>query len=127
MEKNVDKIKRLEHELGRFRKKITDQARELDSLRKQLRQAEAGSWEVQLLMDAVLTVATLRYGERVSDPDTPKEVLGWRLELPCFSARELRKKYELCARKDEEKDVYVLGVVERCDGSEEVRVDPSDR
>ena len=28
MERNVDKIKRLEHELGRYRKKVADQARE---------------------------------------------------------------------------------------------------
>lgn len=127
MERNVDEIERLKHELGRYQKKVTDQARELDCLRKQLRQAEAGSWEVQLLMDAVLTAAALRHGERATDPDAPERTLGWRLEIPRFSARELREKYELRVLEDAEKRSYILGVVERCDGSEEMRVDPSDR
>ena len=33
MERNVDKIKRLEHELGRWRKKVADTAKENEKLR----------------------------------------------------------------------------------------------
>ena len=41
MERNVDKIKRLEHELGRWRKKVADTAKENEKLREALAQAEA--------------------------------------------------------------------------------------
>lgn len=113
MERNVDKIKRLEHELGRYQKKVTDQAKEINGLRKMLCQANAGNQETQTLVDAVLTAAVLAYGEAAADPDAPEKVLGWRLSLPHFSVREMREKYELHARKDEEKDLYILGVAER--------------
>ena len=36
MERNVDKIKRLEHELGRWRKKVADTANENEKLREAL-------------------------------------------------------------------------------------------
>lgn len=113
MERNVDKIKRLEHELGRYQKKVTDQAKEIDELRKMLHQANAGMLETQTLVDAVLTAVVLEHGEQATDPDAPEKVLGWRLPLSRFSVRGLREKYELHARKDEEKGLYILGVAER--------------
>ena len=36
MERNVDKIKRLEHELGRWHKKVADTAKENEKLREAL-------------------------------------------------------------------------------------------
>ena len=41
MERNVDKIKRLEHELGRWHKKVADTAKENEKLREALAQAAA--------------------------------------------------------------------------------------
>ena len=38
MERNVDKIKRLEHELGRWHKKVADTAKENEKLREALAQ-----------------------------------------------------------------------------------------
>lgn len=113
MERNVDKLKRLKHELGRYQKKVADQSEEIKRLRKLLDQAEAGNQETQSLVDAVLTAAVLAYGEAAADPDAPEKVLGWRLSLPVFSVREMREKYELHARRDKEKNLYVLGVAER--------------
>ena len=40
MERNVDKIKRLEHELGRWHKKVADTAKENEKLREALAQAD---------------------------------------------------------------------------------------
>ena len=36
MERNVDKIKRLEKEIGRYQKKVADQAKEKERLRRLL-------------------------------------------------------------------------------------------
>lgn len=113
MERNIDKIKRLEHELGRYQKKVTDQARENDELRRMLHQANAGNQETQALVDAVLTAVVLEHGERAMDPDAPEAALGWRLSVPFFSVKEMREKYEIHARRDKETGAYVLGVMER--------------
>lgn len=47
MERNVDKIKRLEHELGRWRKKVADTAKENEKLREALAQADVGNQETR--------------------------------------------------------------------------------
>ena len=72
MERNVDKIKRLEHELGRWRKKVADTANENEKLREALAQADVGNQETQALVDAVLTAVVLEHGERAMDPDAPE-------------------------------------------------------
>ncbi len=112
MERNVDKIRRLEHELGRWRKKVADTAKENERLRADLARADAGNRETQTLVDAVLTAVALAYGERAMDPDAPEAALGWRLAVPFFSVKEMREKYEIHARRDKD-GKYVLGVMER--------------
>lgn len=79
MERNVDKIKRLEHELGRYRKKVADQARETEKLRQKVADADAGSAQLQAMVDAVLTAVALEYGLHVTDEEASGEELGWRL------------------------------------------------
>lgn len=113
MERNVDKLKRLKHELGRYQKKVADQSEEIGRLRKLLDQAEAGNRETQSLVDALLTAVVLEHGEQATDPDAPEKLLGWRLSVPVFSAAELRERYEVHARRSPEDERYVLGVVER--------------
>lgn len=54
MERNVDKIKRLEHELGRYRKKVADQAKETEKLRRQVADADAGSREPHFAVDSMM-------------------------------------------------------------------------
>ena len=112
MERNVDKIKRLEHELGRWHKKVADTAKENEKLREALVQADAGNQETQALVDAVLTAVVLEHGERAMDPDAPETALGWRLAVPFFSVKEMREKYEIHARRGED-GKYILGVMER--------------
>ena len=46
------------------------------------------------------------------DEETGAE-LGHRLTVPMFSLREMRQKYEVHARRDEEAKTYVLGIVPR--------------
>lgn len=110
-ERNVDKIKRLEKELGRWQKKAADQREELE----QLRQREAEAWqavqETGRLLDGILCALAIDVGERATDPDTG-EALGWRLVLSGFALEELEKRYEVRARRDGE-GRYVIGVAER--------------
>lgn len=113
MERNIDKTKRLEHELGRYRKKAVDDARENERLRKLLEQANKGNQETQAMVDALLTAITLRFGEDAVDPDDEGKVLGKRLTLPRFNFLEMRSRYEVHARKDAEADAYIIGVAER--------------
>lgn len=112
-ERNVDKIKRLEHELGRYRKKVADDAKEIERLRRLLTQANRGNQETQAMVDALLTAVAMNFGEDAVDPDDASKVLGKRLTLPRFNFAEIRARYEVHARKDEENDAYVIGVVER--------------
>ena len=112
MERNVDKIKRLEHELGRWRKKVADTAKENEKLREALAQADVGNQETQALVDAVLTAVVLEHGERAMDPDAPETALGWRMAVPFFSVKEMREKYEIHARRGED-GKYILGVMEQ--------------
>lgn len=113
MERNVDKIKRLEHELGRYRKKAADDAKENERLRKLLERANKGNQETQAMVDALLTAIALRFGEDAVDPDDESKVLGKRLTLPRFNFLEMRSRYEVHARKDAEANEYIIGVAER--------------
>lgn len=81
MERNVDKIKRLEHELGRWRKKVADTAKENEKLREALAQADVGNQETQALVDAVLTAVVLEHGERAMEPG-PGEGAGAEPGIP---------------------------------------------
>lgn len=118
-ERNVEKIKRLEHELGRYRKKVADDEKEIGRLRGLLAQADRGNRDTQAMVDAILTAVTLKCGEDARDPDDESKVLGKRLILPRFNFLDMRTKYEIHARKDEEADSYIIGVVERSSGQEE--------
>lgn len=111
MERNVDKIKRLEHELGRYRKKVADQAKETEKLRRKAADADAGSAQLQAMVDAVLTAVALEYGLHVTDEASGEE-LGWRLSLPLVDVAELRRRYEIHARKNGSGGV-TIGVMER--------------
>lgn len=119
MERNVDKIKRLEHELGRYKKKVEDDGKEIERLRKLLYQANKGNQETQAMVDALLTAVTLLLGEDAVDPDDESKVLGKRLTIPRFNFAEMRSRYEIHARKDEETNTYIIGVAERLEDQDD--------
>lgn len=110
--RNVDKIKGLEKELGRYRKKVEDQQKEIDALRKNLGAAMNGNAEINKAVDAILAIVALKYGNPIEDDDTGEE-LGWRLSLPLFSVAETLEKYEIRTRRDEKTQAYIVGVMEK--------------
>lgn len=110
--RNVDRIKNLEKELGRYRKKVSDQQQEINTLRRRLDEAMEGAMETNRALDAILARAAVKYGERARDEDTGKE-LGWRLTLPWFSVAGTLERYEVRARRDERAQEYIVGVMER--------------
>ncbi len=117
MERNVDKIRRLEYELGRWRKKVADQAGENERLRADLEDARVGAVQHHAMVDAVLTAVALAYGERAMDPDAPETALGWRLYTPLVDVAELRRRYEVHAEKNGRGGV-TIGVMEREEATE---------
>lgn len=114
--RNVDKIKGLEKELGRYRKKIVDQQKEIDRLMEGIALAESGSMETNMLVDAIMAQTALKYGEPVEDEDTGERI-GYRVTLPMFSVSETLKKYEVRTRRNNAAKEYVVGVMLR--GQEE--------
>lgn len=110
--RNIDRIKELEKELGRYRKKVADQQKRIDTLSNRLIRAMNGAEETGRAVDAILAQAALKYGERARDEDTGK-ALGWRLSLPLFSVAETLKRYEVRTRRDDKTKEYIVGVMER--------------
>lgn len=110
-ERNVDKIKHLEKELGRWQKKAADQREELEQLRQREADAREGVRQTGRLLDGILCALAIDVGERATDPDTG-EALGWRLVLSGFALEELEEKYEVHTRRDGE-GRYVIGVAEK--------------
>ncbi len=106
MERNVDKIKRLEHELGKYRKKVEDQGKKI----KELLETVEGDREAMLALDANMIQLALSYGqEEVEDG----EVLGWRLEYPKVEVHKLLEEYQVKARIDQKTQQMVIGVMKR--------------
>lgn len=110
--RNVDKIKALEKELGRYKKKVADQAKENTELRRRLREAYAGNAELRRAVDAVLVHTALTYGQEAVDEETGVP-LGHRLPLPFFQIEDILGRYEVRTRRDENTMEYIIGVVSR--------------
>ena len=109
--KNVDKIKSLEHEIGRYQKKVADQQSEIDRLTKELQTADDGAKQVNQLVDAVLAACAVQYGQEIVDDmeesSTYGQKIGWNILLDVSDL----DKYEVkTIRKDGK---YSVGVIER--------------
>ena len=109
--RNVDKIKQLEHEIGRYRKKVADDAKEKRELKEQLDAFQRGSNQVHKLVDALLVCMAQTYGVKVTDDETGEE-LGWRLELAQKPDTQLLQRYEVRTRASENGG-YTVGVLPR--------------
>ena len=112
VERKIDKIKRLEKELGRYRKKSGDQARTIASLNEQLSGTDAAVRDLSGMVDAILIQTALTYGEDALDEESG-EKLGVRLRLPEYRVEDLLARYEVRARPDRQAGEYVVGVVPR--------------
>lgn len=115
MMRNIDEIKRLKKELGRYQKKVADQAKENEKLRQSLKLAYDGNAQTQRAVDALMAQAAITCGKEVTDEESG-EKLGYSLSLPLFQVGHILSRYEVHARRDKEKDLYVVGVVPREDG-----------
>lgn len=113
-ERNRDKVKRLEHELGRYQKKVG----ELMKVNAQLARRADGVAEISMATDALLAQVAIIYGEDVVDEDTGLTI-GMRLTLPKFDVRKVCRQYEVHARKDG--DNYIIGVGLRDDPADSKR------
>ncbi len=113
-ERNRDKVKRLEHELGRYQKKVG----ELMKANAQLARRAEGVAEISMATDALLAQVAIIYGEDVIDEDTGLTI-GMRLTLPKFDVRKVYRQYEVHARRDGEN--YVIGVGLRDDPADSKR------
>lgn len=98
MERNVDKVKRLEHELGRRDKKIADQGKELVRVREERDAGRAGLVEISRAVDALCIDVCLKFGMEVGEG-------VHEVRLPAVST-DLLQRYELEAKP--QNDTYCL-------------------
>ena len=103
-ERNRDKAKRLEHELGRYQKKVG----ELMKANAKLREDMKGLNQLRMAFDAWIIQIALAYGEAVKDPDTGEDIPRMKalhLERPKVSP--LLGKYEIHQRVDEKNVMHI--------------------
>lgn len=103
-ERNRDKVKRLEHELGRYQKKVG----ELMEADAKLRKDVEGLNQLRAAFDAWIIQIALAYGEAVKDPDTGEDIPRMkvlRLERPKVSPT--LRNYEIHQRVDEKNMMHI--------------------
>ena len=103
-ERNRDKVKRLEHELGRYQKKVG----ELMKANEKLREDMEGLNQLRMAFDAWIIQIALAYGEAVKDPDTGEEIPRMKalhIERPKVSP--LLGQYEIHQRVDEKNVMHI--------------------
>lgn len=104
MKGNLSKEKK--EEKSPVEKRMGNQRGELEKLRRELAQVRAGAVQLQTAVDGLLTAVVLAFG-------TGTENGGKQLELPGFSAPELKDQYLLQARRGPEEKGYVLTALPR--------------
>ena len=103
-ERNRDRVKRLEHELGRYQKKVG----ELMKANAKLREDMKGLNQLRMAFDAWIIQIALAYGEAVKDPDTGEDIPRMKalhLERPKVSP--LLGQYEIHQRVDEKNVTHI--------------------
>lgn len=107
--RNIDKIRSLEAELWKYKKKVSDQQKLVSKLSGEVEQSRSALEEIQSLTDAILANAAIACGEPVEEDG---KTIGYRLTIPAFSVQETLEKYKIGARKDEN-GAYTIGVMEK--------------
>lgn len=103
-ERNRDKVKRLEHELGRYQKKVG----ELMKANEKLREGMEGLNQLRMAFDAWIIQVALAYGEAVKDPDTGEEIPRMKaLQLERPKVNPLLEEYEIHQRVDEKNVMHI--------------------
>lgn len=103
-ERNRDKVKRLEHELGRYQKKVG----ELMEANAKLRKDAEGLDQLRAVFDAWIIQIALAYGETVKDPDTGKDIPRMKaLHLAMPKVSPTLRNYEIHQRVDEKNMMHI--------------------
>ena len=103
-ERNRDKVKRLEHELGRYQKKVG----ELMKANAKLREDMKGLNQLRMAFDAWIIQIALSYGEAVKDPDTGEDIPRMNaLHLERPKVNPLLGEYEIHQRVDEKNVMHI--------------------
>ena len=103
-ERNRDKVKRLEHELGRYQKKVG----ELMKANEKLREDMEGLNQLRMAFDAWIIQIALAYGEAVKDPDTGEEIPRMKaLHLERPNVNQLLGEYEIHQRIEGQNVMHV--------------------
>ena len=103
-ERNRDKVKRVERELGRYQKKVADLTQENARLREEMK----GMNQLRAAFDAWIIQIALAYGDEATDPDTGEDIPRMkvlRLERP--KVNPLLGKYEIHQRVDEKNMMHI--------------------
>lgn len=113
--RNRDKVKRLEHELGRYQKKVG----ELMKANAKLREDMKGLNQLRMAFDAWIIQIALAYGEAVKDPDTGEDIPRMKALKPERpKVNPLLGQYEIHQRVDE-KNVMHIAVGLRDDSADD--------
>ena len=103
-ERNRDKVKRLERELGRYQKKVG----ELMKANEKLREDMEGLNQLRMAFDAWIIQIALSYGEAVKDPDTGEDIPRMKaLHLERPKVNPLLWQYEVHQRVDEKNMMHI--------------------
>lgn len=93
----------MDQTVGRLQKKLDDQKKQLDALRRRAEIAEEGIQQISMAADAVLAQVAVTFGTRGEG--------GWTLTLPGVDVAQSAKRYEVRAWASE--GGYVLTVTEK--------------
>lgn len=102
MARNIDKIKELEYELGRWRKKAAKQQEQIRQLKSEAEDAWDMLRDISRVSDSVLCEVALKFGEQVDG--------GYRISVPMPSVSDIMREYDVSTGRDKEHGLYVVFV-----------------
>lgn len=102
MARNIDKIKELEYELGRWRKKAAEQQEQIKQLKSETEDAWDALRDINYAADSVLCNVALKFGEQ--------EDGGYKISIPMPSVSDIMREYEVSTGRDKEGESYVVFV-----------------
>lgn len=102
-----EEIKALKHELGRYQKKVGDQAKQIVTITREKNDAERNFLAVNHANNLVLIELAEKYGVKVTDDDSG-DCIGYRLQFPVPSV-DLDRKYDM--RVEKKDGMFTVGIV----------------
>lgn len=104
--RNIDQIKELKYELGRYQKKVSDQQRQIAELKAALDEAGKGMLEINCAIDSIMAETAIKFGSEAG-------VGAWELVLPLVSVLRNTRDYIVTAYVGDDNDSYVVRVERR--------------